>query len=144
MPKIHTPVDHMFRAGQISSKEWARLHPNEHGGGKGSQKSKMAEFESKEKDEGGRSQKGHKAGSSRHIDRHQEMGRPAHGGGKPSHGGAVNGSHKSPSSRAINEVQKPLFPSSAGRTGKAVSGGTTNPSKPLYGGPPNRQPPQRI
>lgn len=137
-----TSVDSMFRAGQISSKEWARLHPNEHGKG-GKTTGKMVDFDSATKDEGGRSQKGHKAGSSRHINHKQTMGTAATAGGKPPYGGMAS-KGPSPTTRAIDEVQTPMFPSGAGKTGKAVSGGTTNPSRPIYGGPPNRQRPQRI
>ena len=144
MAKMHTPVDHMFLAGQISSKEWAKLHPNEHGGGKGSQKSKMAKFESKEKDEGDTKRKAVAGTGGRHIDRNQTMGTPAKAGGKPSHGGAVGGSHKSPTTRHINENQKPNFPrQGSGKTRKTLSAqqpATTNETKNnIYGGPSSRE-----
>lgn len=144
MPKLNKPIDGMFRAGQISSKEWARLKPNEHPGKWGSQKSKMAEFEAKERDEGNTKRKAVHGTTSRHIDRHQEMGKPAHAGGAPSKGAGVGGSKKSPTTRHINEMQTPMFPAGGGSKGKAVSGGTTNPRGPQYGGPPNRQRPARI
>ena len=101
------------------------MKPNGHPGKFSSQKSKMAEFEAKEKDEGNTKRKSVSNTTSRAIDRHQEMGKPSHAGGKPSHGGAVHGSHKSPTTDAINQNQKPLFPKHAGKTGHAVKGGTT-------------------
>jgi hypothetical protein len=141
---MNSPKDALFRAGSISSKEWAKLHPNEHGGGKGSQKSKMAKFESKEKDEGNTKRKSTSATTGRHIDRNQTMGTPAKAGGKPSHGGAVGGSHKSPTRDAINQNQKPNFPrqgtGSARKTLSAQQPATTNETKGYqYGGPSSRE-----
>ncbi len=139
MAKMHTPVDHMFRAGQISSKEWKRLSPNGHPGKFRSQKSKMAKFESKERDEGNTKNKSVSNTTRSQIDRHQEMGKPSHAGGKPSHGGAVHGSHKSPTTDAINQHQKPLFPKYAGKTGNATKGGTTQGGGGQYSGGPKRE-----
>lgn len=146
MAKINATVDGMFRAGQISPKEWARLHPNEHGGGKGSQKSKMANFEEKTKNEGAGRLRGPKAVG--HIDNRQTMGNAAHAGGKAPFGGMAS---KGPTPKVghIDQKQKPMWPKGGGKKGHPVKGGTTNPVNPpsgknYYGGPTRRQAPARV
>jgi hypothetical protein len=141
------PVDGMFRAGQISSKEWARLSMTANGKG-GKTKGKMAPFEQKTKDEGTVGQNRSVAGTgSRHINGpKQGMGTAAKGAGSPSRAGGVHGNNSSTTSRAINEKQKPNFPGQGpGRARKTYSAqqpASTNSSHmgkdSMYGGPSRR------
>jgi hypothetical protein len=141
------PVDGMFRAGQISSKEWARLSMTANGKG-GKTKGKMANFEAKKKDEGGAHENRAVAGTSRrHIDSgKQGMGTARNAAGPPSRAGGVHGNNSATTSRAINEKQKPNFPrQGAGKARKTLSAqqpASTNSSHmgkdSMYGGPNRR------
>ena len=86
---VNSPVDSMFRAGQISGAQWNKLNAQKGGnsGGKYSaQPTKMAKFEDRAgvRDQGGRHDRGHGAASRSHIDKNQRM--EAGGGvdGRPS------------------------------------------------------------
>ena len=148
MAKMNTPVDHMFRAGQISGKQWKRLsgkQPTKFS----SQKSKMAKFDEKETGgEGGTKSKSVGSTTSRHINGpDQAMGTPA------CRGGAV-GKGRPARVNAIGDarMQKPNFPaggrSSSSSTRKTLSAqqpSSSNPSGPQYGGPSSRSAgPQRL
>ena len=145
--KINAPKDQLFRAGSISSKEWARLSMNANGKG-GKMPSKMAKFESKGKDEGVVGQNRSVAGTGRrHIDGpKQGMGTAAKGAGPPSRGGGVHGNGSATTSRAINEKQKPNFPGQGpGRARKTFSSQQPSSSNSshtgadsYYGGPNRR------
>ena len=66
-PELNAPKDRMFRAGQISSKNWARLSMNANGKG-GKTKGRMANFDSKFKTDGKAVSLGHTHTQIGHID----------------------------------------------------------------------------
>jgi hypothetical protein len=118
------PVDHMFRAGQLSPRAMKRLKA-QHGWspGKGAAtKGAMAPFYGKgAKDQGGVRDRGFL--NTDHIDqaRHQTMGSPARGAGKPSRGGGAGHQPR----RVVDEdhlddpnLQKPEFPAGARTSGR--------------------------
>jgi hypothetical protein len=92
MARWNQPVDHMFRAGQLSLHAMKRLSA-QHGWspGKGAKtKGAMAPFHGKgAKDQGGVRDRGFL--NTNHINqaRHQTMGSPARGAGAPSRGGGA-------------------------------------------------------
>ena len=147
MSKVNTPVDHMFRAGQISGKQWARLSMKQPAK-KTVQKSKMANFDEKTKNEGGLHNKAVSATRSNQINGpHQGVGTPAHAGGLPSRGGQVrNGGQPKVSQINQGEMQKPNFPAGAGSSSKNAPGksysaqqpSSSHPSGGEYGGPSSR------
>ena len=90
MAKFNTPKDHMFRAGQISSKEWSRLSMTANGKG-GKTHGRMAKFDHKHKDEGDRKNKAVAATKPGHIDG-ADQGAAARGALRPpTRGGGVHG-----------------------------------------------------
>jgi hypothetical protein len=101
------PVDGMFRAGQISSKEWSRLSMTANGKG-GKMKSKMAKFESKAKDEGDTKNKAVSGTKPGHIDG-PDQGKAAKSAfSAPTKGGGVHG--QAGKAGHIDTHQKPNFP----------------------------------
>ena len=149
MAKLNAPVDSRFRAGQISSKEWKRLsmkQPSKFS----SQKSKMANFDEKTKNEGGVHSRGPSHTKVGHINGpDQGKGTPALAGGRPSKGGRV-GAYGQPGVGAIDDaaMQKPNFPaggvSSSSNSRKTLSKQQPSSSEPshmgkhMYGGPSGR------
>jgi hypothetical protein len=122
---LNKPVDHMFRAGQISPRSMARLKA-QHGWspGKGAKtKGEMAPFSGKgTKDQGGVRDRGYLRTNHQDDPTHQTMGVPARGAGVPSKGGRVHG--KQP--RIVldedqiddGRYQEPKFPAGARTSGR--------------------------
>ena len=130
----------MLRDGSISNKAWGKARLSVLRGTK-SQPSKMANFDSKEKNEGGARgviKAKHNNDSMTQGTRREHMGAERMGGkqrkGQPRH-------------HHINRAQGPLNPSGTGQTGRstkeasdntAMKGARVQPSGPLYGGPNSR------
>jgi hypothetical protein len=111
--KLNSPIDHLFRAGQISAKQRGKLSavPRD-----GKMKSKMAPFDGKgRRDEGGVMDMGERSVASHdHINKKQDLGTVARGSGRP------NNFIKNPDGNGplIDEIddrghQKPDFPAGA-------------------------------
>jgi hypothetical protein len=149
MARLNQPVDNMFRAGQISSKQVKRLSA-QHGWspGKGAKtKGQMAPFHGKgTKDQGGvHGNKGILDEDQIDQPRHQRTGAAF----KPSKGGGA-GRETSPAPHNGIDMpmqQKPDWPRGSGATGKAggapkrlsAQTGPIPRSGPLYGGPSSRK-----
>ena len=119
MAKMNAPKDHMFRAGQISSKEWGRLSMTANGKG-GKMPSKMAKFEHKKKDEGDRQNKAIASTKPGHIDGPDQGMRGRGAVRPPTRGGGVHG-NAGPAGH-IDSHQKPSFPRQGpARTRKTLS-----------------------
>jgi len=152
-----SPVDGMFRAGQISRKQWKRLsmkQPSKFS----SQKSKMAPFDEKVDDEGDRAVKSVPGTKPGHINGPDQ----GMGASKPSRGGSVHPGKSQPRRDAINQEQKPNFPAGAGSSSRNAPGKSYSSQQPsssnsshmgdpgMYGGPlrrtdkPTRLKPARV
>src|ERR1043166_1769086 len=107
-------VETMFRAGQISPKQYAKLSAQ---AGTKAHPTKMADFDEKggKRDQGAGRARGAPHAGSRHIDKNQAAGSPI--ASKPSKGASVNASGQ-PGRSAIDQNQKPEFPAG----GKAKAG----------------------
>lgn len=122
MTTMNKPVDHMFRAGQISGKAMKRLSA-QHGGVAPSKGAKthgrMADFDGKgTRDQGGVRNPGIINKNEINESRFQSTGREAHAGGLPSRGGRVHGAQINPvTSNGINMPmrQKPDWPREGSR-----------------------------
>lgn len=120
---INRPIDHMFRAGQISGKEWKKLSGKTQGWGSSHKmKSKMATFEHKTRDEAGVHQTGHPIGDRRHIDG-PDQGDSAAGFPRPSRGGFVQGGGAEVTNRELDAPsrQQPMFPKQGSGRAPAAS-----------------------
>jgi hypothetical protein len=103
--------DSLFRRGMISSTQAGKLGILKQ---TTAQPSKMAAFDDKagRRDQGGRSDKGHRLARTDHIDKKQDMGTPARASGKPSKGGGA-GMQSQPVRAAeidAGDTQQPKFP----------------------------------